>query len=409
MEGMSETRPVRRIPPILEAEIAASRIEGILAADDGLARHWRTEMAFIEAAASVGMEDIRLAEASIIMRLTANRQVEVDARGAEQARRLVGLMARPPQLARDAVAGLRRIERAAAPIGVIPDEGDLLEDLELEEIVSAALEKSATPLLAALNGAADYAHRSRRSSPAAERLIFMALDSEARRITRGGPALPEAGQGDPLLLAAEASWVVAPAASLSMGGFRIWSPISGAGALIEAMSAHLGRELGHLGTLRHDLGKLDAAAASARGRSRLADLVALVKAQPILTSARVVQDLGVTRKTALALIETLEGQGCLVNFTARRAARFWATPSLAGRLRHGRAIGHTPMSAGSEWSPADAPRPEPRGLRDRDAEAARLARIMADLDVALDGVDALLDRSSSPRGHGHVGSDPQDE
>lgn len=78
-------------------------------------------MAFIEAVASVGMEDIRLAEASIIMRLTANRQVEVDARGAEQARRLVGLMPRPLQLARDAVAGLLRIERASAPIGVIAD------------------------------------------------------------------------------------------------------------------------------------------------------------------------------------------------------------------------------------------------------------------------------------------------
>ena len=62
-------------------------------------------------------------------------------------------------------------------------------------------------------------------------------------------------------------------------------------------------------------------------------MAAFVLARPIFTSALVADELGVTRRTALNLIAELEGQGLVRNLLPRRAARFWATASLAERLR----------------------------------------------------------------------------
>ncbi|MHA3979310.1 hypothetical protein ACW9UR_16660 [Halovulum sp. GXIMD14794] len=372
----------RGIPRILKAEIAAARIEGILLADPALARHWRTGQIFVEAAASVGMEDIRLSEAAIMMRLTSNRTQDIDARGAEQGRRLISVMARPPLLATDPEAGMRRIEAAASPVGQRTPFEDRLESDEYAGLVARALALEETPVIAGLRAAAEYALRSRRTAPAAERLLFMAVESEARARSRGVKAAAARWDGPDLLTPAEAHWIAAPSAALTYGRYQIWSPISGVATLVEAVAAQLTRELGQLGTLRHELSKLDAAAAAARGRSRMADFVEFVKRQPILTSAQVMADLGVTRATALGLIAALEGQGSLVNFTARRSARFWATPTLAARLRHG--PGRPAKRATAEK--LDDP-------RSREDEEARLAEVFDELEAAMRGVDDALRRS----------------
>ncbi|MSU90883.1 hypothetical protein GE300_14875 [Rhodobacteraceae bacterium 2CG4] len=377
------------VPRILRAEIAAARIEGILLADPALARHWRTGQAFVEAAASVGLEDIRLSAAAIMMRLTSNRTQDIDARGAEQGRRLIAVMARPPLLAADPDAGLRRIEAAASPVGHRTPFEDRLEGAEYAGLVARALEADTTPIIAALRGAAEYALRSRRSAPAAERLLFMALESEARARSRGDAGAAGRWDGPDLLAPAEAHWIAAPSAALTHGRYQVWSPISGISTLVDALEAQVARELGHLGTLRHELAKLDAAAAAARGRSRMADFVGFVKRQPILTSGQVMEDLGVTRATALSLIGTLEGQGSLVDFTARRSARFWATPTLAARLRHG-SVRARPQAAGQGREAGKVP--ELDQPRTREDEEARLEELLGELDDALRGVDEVMRR-----------------
>jgi len=386
--GTDDTGTARTVPAILRAEIAAARIEGILLVDPALARHWRTGQTFVEAAASVGMEDIRLSEAAIMMRLTSNRTQDIDARGAEQGRRLISVMARPPLLSADPEAGLRRIEAAASPVGSRTPFEDRLESDEYAGLVARALELAATPLVAGLRAAAEYALRSRRGAPAAERLLFMAVESEARARSRGDGGVAARWDGPDLLTPAEAHWIAAPSAALTHGRYLLWSPISGVPLLVAALESQLTRELGQLGTLRHELAKLDAAADAARGRSRMADFVGFVKRQPILTSGQVMEELGVTRATALALIATLEGQGSLVDFTARRSARFWATPTLAARLRHGPARPVSRLASSSAGQGAIASDPPAGG---EDAEA-RLEEVFDQLDAAMRSVDATLRR-----------------
>lgn len=124
---------------------------------------------------------------------------------------------------------------------------------------------------------------------------------------------------------AEAEWILAPSVALTRNGFRLWSPLSGLRTFLEAASRNLSQDLGHLGTLRHELARLESMVGAASGRSRLPDLIELLKAQPVVNSAMVIDRLSVTRRTALALIGELVEAGCLVNLTGRRAARFWAS------------------------------------------------------------------------------------
>ena len=51
--------------------------------------------------------------------------------------------------------------------------------------------------------------------------------------------------------------------------------------------------LGHLGTLRHELARLESMTSAAHGRSRLTDLIELLKVQPVINSAMVLDRLGV--------------------------------------------------------------------------------------------------------------------
>ena len=141
---------------------------------------------------------------------------------------------------------------------------------------------------------------------------------------------------------------------------------------------------------------------SANGRLRLVDLINFLKAQPVISSAIVMDHLGVTRRTALALINELVDAGCLRNLTARSTSRFWALPSLAARMGHARGAGvkRGGALAGREESSGPSERSKPisglermRGGRDE----GQLDRIMADLDAAMSGLDDVVRRAGSPR------------
>lgn len=376
-------------------------------ADLALARLWRMEASLLEAAASVGLEGERISTPGMVLRLTGNMAIEEDARATEMALRILAVAKRPGSPFSTPVETIRRIEAAATPFGQPIDETDMLEDSELPRVVEAGRAWVHVPILAGWRAAANYASRSRRTSPAAERLVFMAVEGAARHLRglslegRGGWEEEDVADGA-ILMPAEAGWIVAPSVALTRNGFRLWSPLSGLGTFLEAATRSLSQDLGHLGTLRHELARLEFTAASASGRSRLPELVELLKAQPVVNSAMIIDRLGVTRRTALALIGELVEAGCLVNLTGRRTARFWALPSLAARMtpaanaRQFRRTEH-PATAAPDREETLEIEAWPGRLHEQ-FEEERLDRIMSDLDAAMAGLDEVVRRVGGPRG-----------
>ncbi len=382
---------------LLRCEALASRVDGILLAAPDLARLWRTEAALLEAAASVGLEGERISTPGMVLRLTGALAIEEEARSSEMALRLLSVMKRPGDIFGSPVETIRRIEAAASPIGQERDKSDRLEDSELALVVSEGKAWTDAPILAGLRAAASYAFRSRRGSPAAERLIFMAVEGAARHLrdlspARTGPADDDTDARAALMMPTEAGWIVTPSSAMTRNGLRIWSPLSGIGNFLETLPKALSQELGHLGTLRHELARLDGVASHARGRSRLADLGALLRQQPVVNSAMVCDRLGVSRRTALALISEMAEASCLVNVTSRRASRFWALPSLGARMQ----TSHARPARGHVSRAADPVRPvvlkdtsRPGRLQEQFHEE-RLARAFETLDAAMAGLDAVV-------------------
>lgn len=387
---------------LLNAEALSGRIEGILLADPALARLWRMETSLLEAAASVGLEGERISTQGMVLHLTRATALDEDSRAVGMALRLLAVIRRPGDPFGAPVEALRRIEAAAAPIGQVRDPGDRLEDAELPLIMEAARPWLHVPILAGWRAAATYAHRTRRSSPAAERLVFITVEAAARHL-RGlspnrkadldGPVEEGAGA---LLMPSVASWIVPPSVALTRNGFRIWSPLTGLAPFLEATVRSLSQDLGHLGTLRHEQARLAAMAATAHGRSRRADLVAYLGDQPVISSAMVMDHLGVTRPTALSLIGELVDAGCLRNLTARSAARFWALPSLAARMGQGgrpSARQDAAAASGRAVERADLLARGPSGTWEDGRDEDRLDWVMADLDAAMSGLDHVVRRA----------------
>ncbi|MBM9595076.1 helix-turn-helix domain-containing protein [Roseitranquillus sediminis] len=368
---------------LLRAEVAAARIEALTLAEPETGRLWRTEAAFAEAVRSVALEDVRLSESEIVMRLAMNRTEEIDARGAELAGQILDVLRAPGDVLGDPVAAIRRIERAAAPIGVAPDTTERLGDAELQALATGLGDWLEMPVAAGLRAAADYARRSGRRSPAAERLVFMAVESAARAQLAGQGRAP-LRDGD-LLAPVAAHWVVTPSVALTRRGFRLWSPLREAGVadLLALAAESLAWDLGQLGRLRRDVARIRAAGQGRHGRSRMAEMARFVLARPIFTSALVADELGVTRRTALNLIAELEGQSLIRNLLPRRAARFWATTSLADRLR----VRPAPRAACPPVPSRDGDGPEavaaenfsPETLTELDRAVAEADRILAGL------------------------------
>ncbi|MEQ5795668.1 hypothetical protein LZ686_13565 [Paracoccus sp. NFXS7] len=385
---------------LLSAETQAARVEGILLADPALAALWRMETSLLEAAASVGLEGERISTQGMVLRLTSGTAMEEDARAVEMGLKVLTVIRRTGDPFSAPIAALRRIEAAATPIGQTRDEGDRLEDAELPLVVEAGRTWSHVPILAGWRAAASYAFRSRRSSPVAERLIFMAVEGAARHVQGLSPdrrvgrdELDERAGG--LMMPAVAGWIVPPSVSLTRTGFRVWSPMTGLATFLEAATRSLSHDLGHLGTLRHELARLTAMTSSAHGRSRLSDLIAHLKTQPVISSAMVMDHLGVTRRTALSLIGELVDAGCLSNLTARSISRIWALPSLAAPMGHAGGVGavRRGIFAGSERS---SERLTSIGALERmkgGRDEGQLDRIMADLDAAMSGVNDVVRRA----------------
>lgn len=391
---------------LLRSESLAGRLEGILLADPSLARLWRTEVALLEAAASVGLEGERISTPGMVLRLTSNMVLEEDTRATQMALRILALTKRPGDPFGAPVQTLRRIEAAAVPLGQARDETDQLGDNELLRVIDAGRAWEQVPILAGWRAAADYAFRSRRESPAAERLVFMAVEGAARHLRGLSPDRRSRWRGNEeeetaLLMPAEAGWILAPSVALTRNGFGLWSPLSGFASFLEAASRNLSQDLGHLGTLRHELARLESMTSAAHGRSRLTDLIEFLKVQPVINSALVLDRLGVTRRTALALIGELVDAGCLVNLTARRAARFWALPSLAARMAptgSARQFHRTERPTAAEPDCDENLEREVRsGLLREQFDEDRLDRIMADLDAAMASVDETIQRSTASR------------
>lgn len=171
--------------------------------------------------------------------------------------------------------------------------------------------------------------------------------------------------------------------------------MTGLATFLEAATRSLSHDLGHMGTLRHELVCLVALTSSAHGRPRLVDLFTYLKAQPVISSAMVMDHLGVTRRTALSLIGELVDAGCLSNLTARSTSRLWALPSLAARMGHAGGAGAVRggVFAGREKSRGNL---KPSGQLDRlrkERDEGQLDRIMADLDTAMSGMDDVVRRA----------------
>lgn len=389
---------------LLRCEALASRMDGILLADPNLARLWRTEAALLEAAESVGLEGERISTPGMVLRLTGALAIEEEARSSEMALRLLSVMKRPGDIFRLPVETIRRIETAASPIGHARDPSDRLEDAELMMVAREGEAWAEVPILAGLRAAAVYAFRSRRESPVAERLIFMAVEGAARHmrgLSPGAGALSDedADGWKSLVSPAEASWIVTPSSAMTRNGLRIWSPLSGVVKFLETVPRAISQELGHLGTLRHELARLDALASQAHGRSRLADLAALLRQQPVVNSAMVCTQLGVSRRTALALIGELVEASCLVNVTSRRSARFWALPSLGSRMRspHPRPHREADLRAAPVAKPVNLGATGGSGRLQEEFDKARMAKVFHDLDAAMAGLDALVGKKPVER------------
>lgn len=102
--------------------------------------------------------------------------------------------------------------------------------------------------------------------------------------------------------------------------------------------------------------------------------------------------LGVSRRTALALIGEMVEASCLVNVTSRRAARFWALPSLGARMktspvRPGRS--NVRRAAGSV-RPVVLEETSRLGRLQEQFHEERLSRAFETLDAAMAGLNAVV-------------------
>lgn len=412
---------------ILRAETLAARIEAMMLQDPVLGGLWRLEASLTEAVRSVALEDIPLRESDLVIRLAENGVNEIDARGAETAMSLLrGLRIRG--LGLDDPADLvRRVDRAVQRSGVDPEETE-----EIAQALRPVLAEPVTPILTALRASAIYATLTDRAAPIAERLIFVLVEGALRNQDPTKSRIRnEAPQEDLSVFASlDATWVTLPATALLRQGFRTWSPASpqGVGEFLGLISTSLEWELGAIGELRAWLASARAAAEARHGRSRRADLIALLARRPILSSGTIAEELGVTRRTALNLLEDSEELGLLVKVTPRGHARLWASRTLAKRLGGvlRRSAQVKPERARVTPEPmadlSSEPRPErtemqpsvPKPLRrapEEDEEA--MTRAFAGVDEAMRAADAILSRyGAKPVTLGKKpvsGDDPQED
>lgn len=398
--------------PILRAEVAAARLEAAISADPDLEALWRAEAAIVEAVASVTMEDVKILEGDLLVSIAENRALDIDARGVGTAWSVLRFLRAPGDVLADPVAVIRRIEAAC---GKTPEEDAPVSDEEIRWIADAIRGMEEVPVAAALRASAIYGMLTMRRAPAAERLLFCAVDAALRgRAGRRAPRdeadhdlhhlHPRPGSGP----------VVMPATALGRAGRVIWSPLR-LGAipeLAEGLARGTSWDLGQIGVLRGQLAALRKAGEGRHGRSRTGDLCAWLSLHPVITSGAVMEGIGISRRGALDLISGLEAAGILRQVTRRKTARIWATASLADRLSH--RTTHQPavarlvarqapvrdVAAPGPGTPYDGAETQ-RRMREENREAIERAleamdRAMAEADGILAGIHRAGDLGRGP-------------
>ena len=374
---------------LLGAEIASARIEAALDADRTLAVLWRSEAAIVEAAASIGLEDVRISERDLLLRVASNGASGVEARAVEDALDVLRFLRAPGNALEDPLELCARVWRLSrrGDQGAV-DAGEAMQLSENEAVEIFAQCRGRAPVLEAILAARRYALLTERASPVGERMIFSAAEQASR--ARGG-GMPRAGADEDILRGLggriSARWVALPATAMSSGRFHIWSPSGAQGVrnILSALAGHQHRELGRLIPARAWIEKMRGVGQGRHGRSRLADAAGSFGLEPLQTSGRLADLLGITQRGAINLLEALMAEGLVCELTHRRAARIWATPMLAARL------GAMPVRrthpAGRPGSPGPG---KGRGPDEADAAAA-----MEDFDKIMGEADALLARFAS--------------
>ena len=383
----------------LGAEVAAARIEAALQMDPAIAAQWRAEVGVAEAVASIGLEDVRLSEPDLLIRISENSGSGIDARATEDALAIMRYIRAPGDVAGNPVEVLDRIARLS-----MRGEGDsdAIPGAELADIFDPCVGRA--PIIEAMRAAADYAWRTDRRSPVAERMVFMAAEHASRTVNRRHGAIGQdtlRGLGGRF----DADWICPPSVALSRLRFRIWSPSNPAMLrdLLEGIERVLSQELGRIIALRRWRERLEEVSRGRHGRSRLADAGEAFGIEPFMTSRILADRLGVTQRGAINLLDQLVAEGLIVELTRRRAARIWATPGLArilssaGRHPRGGAQSRsisdpTPTSVDSP-DLEDLPRTAPAAARTlREEGKVAIDKALADFDRVLGEVDAILER-----------------
>ncbi len=383
----------------LGAEVAAARIEAALQMDPAIAAQWRAETGVAEAVASVGLEDVRVSEPDLLIRISENSGMGIEARATEDALAVLRFIRAPGDVAGHPGEVLDRIGRLSMRRD---GDSDAVPGAELADVFDPCTGRA--PIIEAMRVAADYAWRTDRRSPVAERMVFMAAEHASRAINRRHGAIGEdtlRGLGGRF----DADWVCAPSLALSRLHFRIWSP-SNPGMLrdlLEGIDHVLSHGLGRIIALRRWKQTLDEVSRGRHGRSRLADAGEAFGIEPLMTSRLLADRLGVTQRGAINLLDGLVAAGLVVEVTRRRAARSWATPGLAqilspaGRPQRGSVqTAMPPARPGEERAPEESAglaATGPVAVRNlREEGRAAIDQALADFDRVFEEVDAILGR-----------------
>lgn len=394
---------------ILDIEVAAARIEAVLNHDPSIGRLWRAESAIVEAVRSVGLEDIRIRESDLLMRMSENATVDIDARGVESA-----------------YATLRGLNRAGAtrdPAGLILSiETQVMAEIdqtygavsltraELDEILALGRAPCLSPLIGALRSSARYALITERQSPMLERLVFSIVEAGLRSAPEDTPDREDISDNqdqDDVYLdqlmepAPTGGWIMLPATALTTNGFSLWQPTSleGVERLVAGLRHSLAREIGRIGPIRAWLEKADHLSGTYRKGSRFPDLVTAITRRPLITSARLTHDIGVAPRTATNLLNEAVAHGLLVELKMRRYARIWSTPGLATLLTDGARPRHaaqpvTPSGPAATISDLkdtigpEAPDRQPAPAKDMEEAYSEFDALMAEADEMLAKIGA---------------------
>lgn len=424
MVEKGKSDPETLLVTMLGAEGGLARLEGLLAGDSRLAKLWSSQAILVEAVRCVSLEDVRIRESDLFLRVSSGRTTEIDARGAETAMNIMRLLQRSPDITSDPAGVIRMLERELRlrPPSIDPDERypmEGLSDSTLNEVVEEGRAYKHTPVIAALRVATRYSRETDGISPPLERVVMALVDSTLRNMRSDPDPVDDHTTLDPIAelgRPGRLTPVCLPATALAWSGSSAWSLRNTGGLLrcLQALRDHARRELGAIGVLRHWIMRMDGLREDVHGRSNLGALLDLILEQPVLTSRIVVERIGVSRRSAINLLNLATEHGMLKVLTNRRAARIWGTPMMVERLR----VTHAAPAVTSSTIPD---RPAPSGtwaeeqhslrgqpLREQSQQAVQDA--LDALDAALVTADELIARSKThARWHGDEASPFGDE